>query len=297
MLPPESTATTGAVTSTAPASSAATPTAPAGSTTCLPRSSSISSAREMSSSETVTTSSTSLRTWVKVSSPGRPTAIPSAIVANEGRRTGSPARSEGGKAAALAAWTPITRTSGRSALATTAIPETSPPPPTPVTMVRTSGHCSRISSATVPCPAMTSAWSNGWMNTAPVRSAKVCAATSDSSTVLPTSSTCAPYPLVAATFGSGAFTGMKTVACAPTSPAASATPWAWLPALAATTPRARSSAERREIRTYAPRTLYDPARCRFSHLSQTGPPSAALSGRDGSSGVVRVTPPSSSRAA
>ena len=90
---------------------------------------------------------------------------------------------------------------------------------------------------------------------------------------------------------------MKTVACVPSSPAASATPWAWLPALAATTPRARSSSVSREIRTYAPRTLYDPARCRFSHLSQAGPPSSALSGRDGSSGVVRTTPASSSRAA
>ena len=33
---------------------------------------------------------------------------------------------------------------------------------------RTSGHCSRISSPTVPCPAMTSTWSNGWTSTAPV---------------------------------------------------------------------------------------------------------------------------------
>ena len=72
----------------------------------------------------------------------------------------------------------------------------------------------------------------------------------------------------------------------PSRPAASATPCAWLPALAATTPRARSSADSREIRTYAPRTLYEPARCRFSHLSHVGPPSAALSGREGSSGVV-----------
>jgi hypothetical protein len=50
----------------------------------------------------------------------------------------------------------------------------------------------------------------------------------------------APYARVAATFGSGAPSGMKTVDVLPSSDAASATPCAWLPALAATTPlRAR----------------------------------------------------------
>ncbi len=130
--------------------------------------------------------------------------------------------------------------SGFAALATVAIPEISPPPPMPVMIVRTSGHCSRISSPTVPCPAITSGWSNGWIRIAPVRSANSCAATRLSSTVFPANSTFAPYALVAATFGSGAPTGMNTVDCAPSMPAAKATPCAWLPALAATTPRARS---------------------------------------------------------
>jgi len=53
---------------------------------------------------------------------------------------------------------------------------------------------------------------------------------------------------VASTFGSGARSGMTTVADAPSSPAANATPCAWLPALAATTPRARSAPESRAIR-------------------------------------------------
>ena len=84
----------------------------------------------------------------------------------------------------------------------------------------------------------------------------------------------------------------------PSRPAASATPCAWLPALAATTPRVPllPPTAGRSART-RPRTLYEPARCRFSHLSQAGPPSAAVSGREGSSGVVRMTPASSSRAA
>src|SRR3954463_3757676 len=89
---------------------------------------------------------------------------------------------------------------------------------------------------------------------------------------------------------------MNTVARAPSSRAASATPWAWLPALAATTPRARSASLRRAIRVYAPRILNEPVRCRFSHLSQTGPPTRSASARECSCGVRRTTP-SSSRAA
>ena len=53
---------------------------------------------------------------------------------------------------------------------------------------------------------------------------------------------------MAATLGSGADSGMNTVAEQPSSRAASATPCAWLPALAATTPRARSASVSREMR-------------------------------------------------
>ena len=174
--------------------------------------------------------------------------MPSAIVAHSGSFSGTPAASDGGYDAAPLACTPTTRTSGRSALTATATPEISPPPPMATTIVATSGHCSRISSPTVPCPAITSRWSNGWISTAPVRAANSRAATSASSTLLPAYSISAPYPLVAVTLGSGAPSGMKTVARMPSRPAASATPWAWLPALAATTPRARSAGDSREIR-------------------------------------------------
>ena len=90
MLPPDSTATTGGRPPTAPAISAATPTAPAGSTTSLSRSMSMTIARAMSSSVTVTTSSTSSLMWANVMSPGRPTAMPSAIVANDSSRPAGP---------------------------------------------------------------------------------------------------------------------------------------------------------------------------------------------------------------
>src|SRR6476620_5626754 len=91
--------------------------------------------------------------------------------------------------------------------------------------------------------------------------------------------------------------GMYTFAVEPTRDAASATPCAWLPADAATTPAAFSCADSRAIRTYAPRILNDPVRCRFSHLRCTGPPTAWASGRDDSIGVYLATPCNSSAAA
>src|SRR3954454_11690185 len=83
---------------------------------------------------------------------------------------------------------------------------------------------------------------------------------------------------------------MKMVARTPISRAARATPCAWLPAEAATTPRARSSSVRCDIRVYAPRTLKEPVRWRFSHLRSTWLPVSAESQRDSSIGVRTATP-------
>ncbi len=130
------------------------------------------------------------------------------------------------------------------------------------------------------------------MNTDPLASAYRCAACSASSTVVPCNRTSAPYSRVAATLGSGAASGMKTVERTPSSEAASATPWAWLPALAATTPPARCTGERPAIRTYAPRSLNEPVRWRFSHFRWTGAPTSAERWRLPSIGVVRATPAS-----
>ncbi len=130
-----------------------------------------------------------------------------------------------------------------------AIPASSPPPPVGTSTVLASGACSMISSPHVPCPATTSTWSKGWMSTAPVSSAKRPAATSASSRYWPAKTTSAPYPRVAFSLGIGAPSGMKTVALMPRVWAARATPWAWLPADAATTPRARSASVSRAIRT------------------------------------------------
>ena len=72
------------------------------------------------------------------------------------------------------------------------MPAANPPPPIGTTIVCTSGTCSMISSPTVPWPATMSGWSNGWMSTAPVRSANSWAATSASVTPVPENSTSAP---------------------------------------------------------------------------------------------------------
>ena len=181
-------------------------------------------------------------------SPGRATAMPSAMVDIRSSCTGAPVRSDSGYAAASAACTPTTRTSGRLALIASAIPASSPPPPVGTSTVRTSGACSSTSSPQVPWPVRMSGWSKGWMNTAPVSSENCWARTSASVSESPWKSTSAPYPRVALALGIGAPSGMNTVALMPSSCAASATPWAWLPADAATTPRARSSAVRRESR-------------------------------------------------
>ena len=97
--------------------------------------------------------------------------MPSAIVFIDGSWTGDPCASESGYAAAPAACTPTTRTSGRSALIARATPPSSPPPPVGTSTVRTSGACSSTSRPRVPCPATMSTWSNGWISTAPVSSA------------------------------------------------------------------------------------------------------------------------------
>ncbi len=130
------------------------------------------------------------------------------------------------------------------------------------------------------------------MNTAPVRSAYSWAAARVSSTTCPDIRTSAPYSCVAATFGSGAPTGMNTVERTPRREEARATPCAWLPALAATTPAARCSGRRPEMRTYAPRSLKEPVRWRFSHLKWIGEPVRAVRCRLPSIGVTRATPDS-----
>ena len=66
--------------------------------------------------------------------------------------------------------TPTTRMPGRRAVAATAMPAMSPPPPTGTTMRSTSGRSSRISTATVPWPAIIASSSNGCRKRIPAAS-------------------------------------------------------------------------------------------------------------------------------
>ncbi len=67
----------------------------------------------------------------------------------------------------IAASTPTTLTSALIDLAAVATPEMSPPPPIGTISVSSSGVSSSISTATVPCPAITSRSSNGCTRTSP----------------------------------------------------------------------------------------------------------------------------------
>ncbi len=118
--------------------------------------------------------------------------MPSAIVVTRSRRCAVPAFIDGSRQAAPSACTPTMRTVGARWCRAVAMPEIRPPPPTGTTTVSASGQSSAISRPTVPCPAMTSGWSKGLANTAPVASARSWARAMASSTVSPARITSAP---------------------------------------------------------------------------------------------------------
>ena len=74
---------------------------------------------------------------------------------------------------------------GSALLTATVTPAATPPPPTGMAIVRTCGHCCRISRPRVPWPATMSGWSNGWMSTADRSLAYSRAYSTASSTVSP----------------------------------------------------------------------------------------------------------------
>src|SRR5438132_3445991 len=76
-----------------------------------------------------------------------------------------------------------------------------------------------------------------------------------------------------------------------------ATACAWLPALAATTPRLRSSAVSSANLLAAPRSLNEPVRCRFSSLKWICAAQSSLNGSERGHGVTATMPRMRSRAA
>ena len=117
-----------------------------------------------------------------VRSPGRFTAMPSAIVSPASNTTGWPASSDAGNAAHASTWTPITSTDGRADFTAIATPLTSPPPPTGTMIRARSSTSSSSSSPSVPWPATTSGSSNGCTKAMPACSARRAAAATQSST-------------------------------------------------------------------------------------------------------------------
>ena len=79
---------------------------------------------------------------------------------------------------------------------------------------------------------------------------------------------------------------MTMVAGMPSSRAASAVPWAWLPDENATTPARRCSGLNLDSALNAPRNLNAPMRCRFSHLKKTSAPSSSFTVREVITGVL-----------
>jgi hypothetical protein len=90
-----------------------------------------------------------------------------------------------------------------------AMPPISPPPPTAITSTSRSGCARSISSAIVPCPAITAGSSKGWMKTRPSRSASPSACSRAASKPSPCSTTSAPKPRVRSTLTMGVATGTR----------------------------------------------------------------------------------------
>jgi len=140
----------------------ATASAPAGST--IERVSSNTSwiAAQISSVLVSTISSTWPRHSAKLSSPTRRTATPSAKIPTRSSVTRRPALSESCIPAASSGSTPMIFTPGYRYFTYTAMPASSPPPPTGTKIAsRLPPVWRRISTAMVPWPAMTSGSSKG----------------------------------------------------------------------------------------------------------------------------------------
>ena len=211
---------------------AAIPSAPEGSTTSRPRSAASRTPAAISASETVTIESRCARRCANVRAPSACVRVPSAIVrdtSSAGQATISPRSSDSRASAASSGSTPITRTPGRRAAIAVATPLARPPPPIGTRTTARSGRSSAISSPTVPWPAMIRSSSKGGMIARPRRAAISSATRWRSSLAVPTMTISAPSAATRSRFTSGASDGMTTTAVAPSSRAARATPWAWLP--------------------------------------------------------------------
>lgn len=112
------------------------------------------------------------------------------------------------------------------------IPASSPPPPTQTKIASSAAAsvCLKISTATVPCPAMTYGSSNGGMLVRPWSVASRAHSRFAASKSEPKRTTLAPRRSTLRYLIEGVLRGMTIVQAIPSSWPARATPWAWLPA-------------------------------------------------------------------
>ena len=145
-----------------------------------------------------------------------------------------------------------------------------------------------ISRPSVPCPAITSGWSNGEMSVivAASRSTSRCA----SSWPAPAMRTSAPSASTAATLFAGTSVDMHTVAFTPAARLACATARPWLPVDAVTTPFRRTSSDSDSTALVAPRSLKLPVSCWCSHFRKTSAPRRRPRLNEGRRGVRKTLP-------
>ena len=110
-----------------------------------------------------------------------------------------------------------------------AMPDESPPPETGTRTLLTSGRSSAISSPAVPWPAMMRRSSYGSIITMPRCATRSSATWCRSSELGPVKTISAPSRRTPSTLTCGAASGITITAGAPSSRAARATAWAWLP--------------------------------------------------------------------
>ena len=256
----------------------ATANAPAGSGTDRVSSKMSLIAAQTWSLVTETMPSTSSEHSRNVSSPTSRTAVPSQKRPTVSSVTLRPAANERVIASPSFVSTPMTCTPGGAiALTYSAVPASRPPPPTHAnTPSSVLGSVCRINStAAVPCPAMTCGSSNGGMLVRPCSFSSRAHSRFASSKSLPNRTTVAPRRSTLAHLIAGVLSGMTIVQAMPSLWPASATPWAWLPAEQAMTPRQRSSSDSDAILLYAPRILKEKTGCRSSRLNRIVHPSLA----------------------
>jgi hypothetical protein len=167
--------------------------------------------------------------------------------------------------------TPMILTWGAIRLMYTPAPAIRPPPPTQKkTAFRSCKFVCRSSSMPiVPCPAMTYGSSNGGIDIRPCSFSNLAASVFAASKSAPCNMTEPPNLETFLCLISGVPEGITMVAGIFSFRAEYATPWAWFPALHATTPLHLSFGSKCAILLYAPRSLKLNTGCRSSRLSRT----------------------------